>query len=842
MMGGRGAAYTAQESDGDSDEDEEEDDDEFMAARRSAKAASAGRGNGSTMQHAVSAAAAMKPQSPPKASTKPTQAKAVVVEEAAGMPGLEDEEEEEEEDEDEEDDTLATGAPPRKPAPPADPRERRILSLKMRFTSLLASCSTTADEDCAIDALKPHLDGVVEKAAFALTTCEAVAALPDTKPPAALGDDPDALNGALEASIAASDAVEALPPPKVWDSASMRYVEGPKVVQDLAREEGLEDFGAACVTGEGQDAYRAAACASVKRLLADAVGPPSSSNEDDAPDDATAATFPAPPLRRPNAVHDAIAQRAEEIASISSSRPEDVDGKVVLLQADLDVSVDEEIDEDDLPEAFQRVAKTLETLTAAKAVLLVTELAEGSTKSLVEPLIHAAGPDWAPRFVGDIVRAKAILEKMTDEDEDDATPLLILEARNAGPALCTVIDREIVVDEDAPALPYWPDADDAEAAEAAGNAFRENDAGYRLTELADILVQDSLNAFMPTHNVERMHDAAARSLQLCTLPRSLGLNAHLDTATVARLLNGPRPIIAVVGDDRVQGCGFLRQARLVDFLLDHADEVLLSGLVARECLAALNVDVGRGAIDEAVFPVARRLMAKAIRRKVALRLPCDYATGDIDVDEKGQIKVSEDDDDEEDESEEEEEEDDDEDGDAGGFEYDGDISDAALEGAGAKNGVPRDVFALDIGQQTIESFRASLNRASTIFWSGAVGSVECSAFQQGTRDVAEACAEAAAERKALVVIAGRTATTWARNFAGDADDDENESGVCLVDADGRNAFAHILCGGPFAPCLDAVPRREPTDDERLLPAELAQKQREAAEASDEEEDDDEGDY
>ena len=385
------------------------------------------------------------------------------------------------------------------------------------------------------------------------------------------------------------------------------------------------------------------------------IGPPSVDIED-APDDATAATFPAPPARRPNAVHDAIAQRAEDIAVISSSRPEDVDGKVVLLQADLDVAVDEDIDEDDLPEAFQRVAKTLETLTAAKAVLLVTELAAGSTKSLVEPLIHAAGPDWAPRFVGDIVRAKAILEKMADEDEDEATPLFILEARNSGPALCTVIERDIVVDNDAPALPYWPDADDAEAAEAAGNAFRENDAGFRLTELADILVQDSLNAFMPTHNVERMHDADARSLQLCSLPRSLGLNAHLDTATISRLLSGPRPIIAVVGDDRVQGGGFLRQARLVDFLLDHADEVLLSGLCARECLASLNVDVGRGAIDEAVFPVAKRLMAKAIRRKVALRLPCDYATGDIDVDEKGQIKVSEDDDDDEDESEEEEEE------------------------------------------------------------------------------------------------------------------------------------------------------------------------------------------
>ena len=161
---------------------------------------------------------------------------------------------------------------------------------------------------------------------------------------------------------------------------------------------------------------------------------------------------------------DAIAQRAEEIASIQAARPEDVDGKVVLLQADLDVLVDDDVDEDDLPEAFQRVAKTLETLTAAKAVLLVTELAEGSTKSLVEPLIHAAGPDWAPRFVGDIARAKAILEKVSEDEE--AIPLLVLEARNAGPALCTVIDREIVVDEDAPALPYWADADDAEAAEA----------------------------------------------------------------------------------------------------------------------------------------------------------------------------------------------------------------------------------------------------------------------------------------------------------------------------------------------------------------------------------------
>ena len=779
---------------------------------------------------------------------------------------------EEEDEEDEEDDTLATGAPPKRPAPPADPRERRILALKARFTSLLASCATAADEDAAIESLKPHLAGVLDQAGGALATCEAVAALEGAKPPTALGEDPAALDAALVAGGEAVAAFDAREPPKVWDSTQMRYVAGPKITGDLAREAGLEDYGAACVVGEGPEAYRAAACATVKRLLADAACPPVTEDAGDAPpddataDDATAATFPAPPVRRTNAVHDAIAEREKRVASLASVRPEDVAGQVVVLQVDLDVGSlltfdgrewTMEIEDDEGPAPFQRVAKTLETLKAAKAVLLVTELTnpssdnpQPSTKVLVEPLILAAGPDWAPRFVGDVVRAQTVLEKLAEED---AVPLLVLEARNAGPALCKVLDREIVIDEDAQVLPYWADADDAEAAEAAQNAFNENDAGYRLTALADVLVQDSLNELMPTvPSVERMHAADARSLQLCALPRSLGLNAHLETVTLARLLSGPRPIVAVVGDDRVQGSGFLRQARLVDFLLDHADEVLLSGTCARECLAALNVDVGAGGLDEAVFPVARRLLAKAVRRKVHLRLPCDYATGDIDVNEKGMLKVEEDSEDEEDD--EEEDDDDDDEGDAGGFDYGGDVSDAALEGSGAKNGVPRELFALDIGARTSEAFQASLNRANTIFWSGAVGAVECSAFQQGTRDIAGACAAAIEERQALVVIAGKTATTWAQRFALEPEE-FGDSGVCLADSDGRNAFAHVLCGGPspsasggFAPCLDAIPRREPTDDERLLPAELAQRQREAAEAAedasgDEEEDDDEeGDY
>ena len=64
----------------------------------------------------------------------------------------------------------------------------------------------------------------------------------------------------------------------------------------------------------------------------------------------------------------------------------------------------------------------------------------------------------------------------------------------------------------------------------------------------------------------------------------------------------------------------------MDFLLDHADEVLLSGLVARECLAALNVDVGKGVSAEP-SSLAKRLMAKVSRRKVTLRCPATTRRG-----------------------------------------------------------------------------------------------------------------------------------------------------------------------------------------------------------------------
>ena len=266
----------------------------------------------------------------------------------------------------------------------------------------------------------------------------------------------------------------------------MKYVEGPKVVQDGKRG-GLEDF-APPGHGEGQDAQCAAACASVKRLLGRRRRPPSAmprtlGRATAAPSGAprggrTRSTTPPPsgPRRSPP----------------SAARPADVDGKVVLLQADLDAAVDEDIDEDDLPEAFLASRKRA-SLTAAKAVLLVTELAEGSTAWWSRSSTPPA--PTGRRASSGYCRPSQGHPGEGFEDEE-AIPLLVLEVRNAGPALCTVIDREIA-DEDAPG-PYLADADDARLLKHVkmppGERRRLSFDGARR-----YLSADSLR--LPTHNV-----------------------------------------------------------------------------------------------------------------------------------------------------------------------------------------------------------------------------------------------------------------------------------------------------------------------------------------------------
>lgn len=65
-----------------------------------------------------------------------------------------------------------------------------------------------------------------------------------------------------------------------------------------------------------------------------------------------------------------------------------------------------------------------------------------------------------------------------------------------------------------------------------------------------------------------------------------------------------------------------------------------------------------------------------------------------------------------------------------------------------------DWMGLDIGPETIDTFKEEIEAANTIVWNGPMGVFEMSNFALGTNKVAEMLAEATAKRNAITIVGG----------------------------------------------------------------------------------------
>ena len=205
--------------------------------------------------------------------------------------------------------------------------------------------------------------------------------------------------------------------------------------------------------------------------------------------------------------------------------------------------------------------------------------------------------------------------------------------------------------------------------------------------MAELYVND---AFGTAHRAHASTFGVAEQL-----PAAAGflLEKEIDYLTKA-MENPERPFTAIIGGSKVKD-----KIGVIDNLLDKVDNLLIGGGLAYTFIKAKGYEIGKSLVEEDKLELAQSFMKKAEEKGVQMLLQEDVV-----------------------------------------------VADALLENANSKivpiNGIPNGWMGLDIGPKTRDKFREVILQSKLVIWNGPMGVFEFNPFAGGTKEVAEAMANA----------------------------------------------------------------------------------------------------
>ena len=219
----------------------------------------------------------------------------------------------------------------------------------------------------------------------------------------------------------------------------------------------------------------------------------------------------------------------------------------------------------------------------------------------------------------------------------------------------------------------------------------------QLAKLGDVYVND---AFGTAHREHASTFGAAQALQ--GKPRVIGFLIQKELKFLGDAVTKPtRPFIAILGGAKVSD-----KINVIEQLLGKADMLLIGGAMAYTFFLAQGKQVGKSLVEADKVDLAKALLAKAGDK---LKLPVDTVVApSIDSTETRIVEGS----------------------------------------------IPGDLSGFDIGPKTRELFKSEIAKAKTIVWNGPMGVFERPQFAEGTKQVAQAVADATARNKAVSIIGG----------------------------------------------------------------------------------------
>lgn len=227
------------------------------------------------------------------------------------------------------------------------------------------------------------------------------------------------------------------------------------------------------------------------------------------------------------------------------------------------------------------------------------------------------------------------------------------------------------------------------------------DFAEKLSGHGDIYVND---AFGTAH---RAHASTAVIAQFFAADaKCFGYVMAGEVASIDKVIHGAeQPFTAIVGGAKVSD-----KILIIEQLMGKANNILIGGGMAFTFVKAMGGTIGKSLCEDDKLDLAKELLQKAKAKGVNLYIPTDAVIADNFA------------------------------------------NDAATKHS-AINAIPEGWMGLDISTETIKTYSGVIENSKTILWNGPMGVFEMSSFENGTKQVALAIAEAT-KKGAFSLIGG----------------------------------------------------------------------------------------
>jgi phosphoglycerate kinase len=177
--------------------------------------------------------------------------------------------------------------------------------------------------------------------------------------------------------------------------------------------------------------------------------------------------------------------------------------------------------------------------------------------------------------------------------------------------------------------------------------------------------------------------------------KTFGLLMEGEVSSAERVLHqSEKPFTAIIGGAKVSD-----KILIIENLLDRATDIIIGGGMAYTFWKAQGKTIGNSLCEDDRLQLANEILLKAKAKGVHIHLPMDSTIAD---------------------------------------KFSADAQTTNCE----SYGIPSGWMGLDIGQKAIADFREVILKSKTILWNGPMGVFEMEKFQNGTRSIALAVAEA----------------------------------------------------------------------------------------------------